>query len=207
MPIYNEGGGSNASEDINWLSGASSEVTDGASAVAYAYDTDATWTLGDLVTWSNNGTEVYNFSLANVRLFVDDSNNYIDISTGSFSTDFKPRYDFVINSVSGKFRVVNNRHTNMTTGGSLGADGLSWGRTATDITITPRPTQGANAADMYIQAQSASDGNNSGGDLHLEAGAKFGSGVVGNIILDNLPTSDPSITGALWNNSGVLTVS
>jgi hypothetical protein len=51
--------------------------------------------------------------------------------------------------------------------------------------------------DGSITAENA--GTGSAVDLTLSAS--------GNIIMSGLPTSDPTVAGALWNNSGVLTVS
>ena len=41
----------------------------------------------------------------------------------------------------------------------------------------------------------------------MEAGAGDGTGTDGNIILNNLPTTNPSVTGALWNDGGTLKIS
>ena len=41
----------------------------------------------------------------------------------------------------------------------------------------------------------------------MEAGAGDGAGIAGNIILNNLPTSNPGVTGALWNDSGTVKIS
>lgn len=53
-----------------------------------------------------------------------------------------------------------------------------------------------------------------GGCIALDAGAEIGLGasvtlsVAGaNVLITGLPTSDPSVAGALWSDSGVLTVS
>ena len=46
-----------------------------------------------------------------------------------------------------------------------------------------------------------------GGDIAMEAGAGDGAGVAGNIILNNLPTSNPGVTGALWNDGGTVKIS
>jgi hypothetical protein len=54
---------------------------------------------------------------------------------------------------------------------------------------------------------SGSAGDADGGDLFLRAGTGYGTGDNGLIMMDNLPTGDPSVAGALWNNSGVLTIS
>ena len=49
--------------------------------------------------------------------------------------------------------------------------------------------------------------NANGGDIAMEAGAGDGAGIAGNIILNNLPTSNPGVTGALWNDSGTVKIS
>lgn len=56
---------------------------------------------------------------------------------------------------------------------------------------------------------SGSAGNAHGGNVTLSGGTGYGTGHKGYIILDlsSLPTSDPSVNGALWLNAGVLTVS
>lgn len=46
-----------------------------------------------------------------------------------------------------------------------------------------------------------------GGDINLTAGTGYGTGNDGNIIMASLPTSDPTVAGALWNDSGTLKVS
>lgn len=52
-------------------------------------------------------------------------------------------------------------------------------------------------------------GNHNGGNIVLTGGAGSGTGSRGLIVVDlsSLPTSDPSVNGALWLNSGTLTVS
>lgn len=50
-------------------------------------------------------------------------------------------------------------------------------------------------------------GNGNGGQLYLRGGTGTGTGRNGYIIMDNLPTSNPAVAGALWNNAGVLSVS
>ena len=50
--------------------------------------------------------------------------------------------------------------------------------------------------------------NQTGGNLVLQGGLKAsGGGANGLIILNNIPTSDPSVAGALWNSSGTLMIS
>jgi hypothetical protein len=59
-----------------------------------------------------------------------------------------------------------------------------------------------------INGTSATSGSNAnGGNVTLKAGTGDGTGTNGLIILANLPTSDPGVTGALWNDGGTLKVS
>jgi len=54
---------------------------------------------------------------------------------------------------------------------------------------------------------SGSAGTASGGSVTIRGGTGYGTGTVGNIIMDTLPTSATGLpTGALWNNSGVLSI-
>lgn len=54
---------------------------------------------------------------------------------------------------------------------------------------------------------SASSGAANGGDVTIRGGTGYGTGRNGLIVMDNLPTSNPAVAGALWNNAGVLSVS
>jgi hypothetical protein len=58
----------------------------------------------------------------------------------------------------------------------------------------------ANNADLLLQGNTDVTVTASGGDITLNHPS-------GDIILPDLPTSDPGVTGALWNNSGVVEVS
>lgn len=54
---------------------------------------------------------------------------------------------------------------------------------------------------------SGSSGDAHGGNLNLSGGTGYGTGHHGYIVMSNLPTSSAGLpAGALWNNSGVLTV-
>lgn len=62
--------------------------------------------------------------------------------------------------------------------------------------------------DMVVEGgTAATTGIGVGGDLYLRGGTKGASGTTGLIMMDTIPTSDPSVAGALWSNSGVLTIS
>jgi hypothetical protein len=54
---------------------------------------------------------------------------------------------------------------------------------------------------------SASAGNARGGDVVIRGGIGYGTGRVGLVIMSNLPTSNPGVTGALWNDAGTLKIS
>jgi hypothetical protein len=54
---------------------------------------------------------------------------------------------------------------------------------------------------------SASSGEANGGNVTIRGGAGYGTGRNGLVIMDNLPTANPLVAGALWNNSGVLSIS
>jgi hypothetical protein len=66
----------------------------------------------------------------------------------------------------------------------------------TDITLFP-------GRDLIV---SANRDVTVGGDRDVTIAAN-GGGLGGNIILTNLPTTDPGITGALWNSAGTLRIS
>ena len=54
---------------------------------------------------------------------------------------------------------------------------------------------------------SSSTGDAHGGNVIISGGTGYGTGHDGYVILGNLPTSDPGVTGALWNDLGTLRIS
>lgn len=46
-----------------------------------------------------------------------------------------------------------------------------------------------------------------GGAINLGDTVVLSVDAAGNVLLTGLPTADPTVAGALWNNTGVLTVS
>ena len=54
---------------------------------------------------------------------------------------------------------------------------------------------------------SSSAGAANGGNIYIRGGKGYGTGHNGYVIMDNLPTSNPAVTGALWNDAGMLKVS
>lgn len=79
----------------------------------------------------------------------------------------------------------------------------------TEIFIAPSVMLNSNrkGANLNLIGGAASTvGNWNGGDIVVRGGTANGTGAVGNIIMDNLPTSNPGVTGALWNNLGILSI-
>ncbi|MCK5610965.1 hypothetical protein KAR91_54335 [Candidatus Pacearchaeota archaeon] len=92
----------------------------------------------------------------------------------------------------------------------LGADAAPFDISLIAQAALPAATTNLIGADLNINGgagASGSAGLASGGNVSIDGGAAFGTGVVGNIIMASLPTSDPAVTGALWNNSNVMNIS
>ncbi len=70
----------------------------------------------------------------------------------------------------------------------------------------PGASTNVDGGDLNLVGGASATGSGNGGDVVIQGGATT-AGSVGNIIMDTLPTADPTVAGALWNNSGVLTVS
>jgi len=86
---------------------------------------------------------------------------------------------------------------------NLGAGGTEWSNAFIDtVTTTEMKTDGVTINDNLITASRSND------NLQLDA---TGTGAVemipAVILMANLPTSDPTNAGQLWNNSGTLKIS
>lgn len=86
------------------------------------------------------------------------------------------------------------------------AQGSGTGSTITLNAGTCFGATGSGGALHFNAGRSFSDDGN-GGDITFQTGQKSGNGIDGHYFLINLPTNNPHIVGALWNNSGVLSVS
>lgn len=69
----------------------------------------------------------------------------------------------------------------------------------------PGGSTSGGGGEVVINAGSARGGDSNGGNVTLRPGNKSGSGIAGQPILNNLPTSDPLIENAVWWDNGVLT--
>lgn len=64
------------------------------------------------------------------------------------------------------------------------------------------------SGDLTLSGGSAvGDGDISGGNVNITPGTHNGSGALGHILLQNVPSSDPHVVGAIWNSSGTLKLS
>lgn len=72
--------------------------------------------------------------------------------------------------------------------------------------ITLGGASGASPGPISVLGNAAT-GNANGGNLFIAAGAGAGTGVPGNLIISNLPASDPAVVGAVWSDSGTLKIS
>lgn len=72
------------------------------------------------------------------------------------------------------------------------------GQNVSGANVTIRGGNGASAATTAAA---------NGGDVILTPGLAYGTGARGRIILSFLPTSDPAVAGAIWNDGGALKIS
>ena len=82
------------------------------------------------------------------------------------------------------------------------------GRAAGEIALIVAPSgASADGSSVSLLAGDGGTGDTAGGDILLRAGAGSGAGTHGNVVISDLPTADPHVVNALWNNAGVLTIS
>jgi hypothetical protein len=84
-----------------------------------------------------------------------------------------------------------------------GVDMFTVGGGALNV-FTDTDGEGSGSGDLNLGTKGHSDiVADAGGSIYLRAGHHG----TGNIVLLFLPTSDPGVTGALWNNGGTLSIS
>lgn len=77
-----------------------------------------------------------------------------------------------------------------------------------DVAITQNNDNSTFAsANNPFKVTTADATNGNVADVTIGPGAHSGTGSAGNLKVQNIPTADPHVAGAVWNNSGVLTVS
>jgi hypothetical protein len=90
---------------------------------------------------------------------------------------------------------------------------------STQLSAGSSIADGSAGGGIFIAAGSGTVGNANGGSVTISAGSGTGSGPDGDIVLangvyfggsiklTNLPTADPSIANALWNDAGTIKIS
>lgn len=115
-------------------------------------------------------------------------------------------------STSGKLRTPNATGLDQNAAGIeiISGNGSATGNAAGGlITISSGRggTAGTGDGGQIIVQTGEGRGNGLGADLTITLGAGAGTGRNGQLILVNLPTADPVIAGALWNDTGILKIS
>lgn len=67
--------------------------------------------------------------------------------------------------------------------------------------------EGGDGGGILVRSGNGTSGDANGGDVTLQPGNGTGTGRNGLLLLNNLPTSDPVVAGAVWNDAGVLKIS
>lgn len=204
---------------VDWATVQTSDQVDGASNTAFDFNTSNLFALGKLLRIRNNSGSWL------------DATRYKISFTGQYGVLGIESY--LIRTTHSNFQLGSNNQTQLLMGSSNNVYGsptqtshqLSYANsgstvlhpqdtpTATSLTIRSANTTVANFAPSTLKikagnAHASSTTNQDGGDLILEGGdSASGGGVVGNIVLSNLPTSDPVQVGALWNDSGTVKIS
>ncbi|MDB4339640.1 hypothetical protein OAA08_00990 [bacterium] len=189
---------------VDWTTTQTSAKADGASNTAFEFSADSNYTLGKLFHFYDSSGGVYY------------KNGLLYLTESAYSTTYIGQ----LNAHQTGLHLSYNSKNLVWTGSNTTTDddfvnfsyhGLKF-VTGTPATIGYNPPEGDQATtSLTISAQSAlpsATTNQDGADLTLLAGSKAtGGGSNGNILMTNLPTSDPSVTGALWNDSGTLKIS
>jgi hypothetical protein len=153
-------------------------------------------------------------------LYFDDTNGWISRTAASNTMQFSP-------SLSSAAMKLTNATLNVLV---ASITGLSASAALTTFIVSPADRGGNTGVGISLKliagegstattgsaggsvnisgAVARGSGNNNGGDVVLSAGvAGTGSGRTGLVILANLPTSSPGVTGAIWNDGGTLKIS
>lgn len=214
-----------------------SGVANGASAVGFSFNTSNAFSTAGakLASWKNNGTEVLGLGLddaAGLILGPDATNPTAKIYRTAVYGQIELARKGVAQKgyVRGSNSAIDIGHTSTSGGGApvisltpaaivLGQDSINslvtLGIANDTIQRTNRLQADYNTArdrdGSHLEIYGGNGGatDRSGGNVVLGGGSATGTGHKGYIILDlsSLPTSDPSVNGALWLNSGTLTVS
>lgn len=193
-----------------------SKVADGATAVAFTFDTaNALSTSGaKAFSFASNGSEILSFSPYNASLQATElSGEYgwkIEGESGA-GTGYTKLYTGDSSTWYEVFTVYRNATFALTPklrlGGYFSRNDISGPQDGT-MTLNSDDDDGATAVGFVFDtektfstsgAKLVSFKNNSTEKAYMD--------LDGNLVMPNLPTSDPTVAGALWNDSGTLKVS
>jgi hypothetical protein len=101
-------------------------------------------------------------------------------------------------------------------GGNVGVNGghaTGSNSAGGEVNLTGGNGSDGPGGDINISSGDAHGGNSNGGDIQINPGTGAGSGRTGWVrmtsllVLEEIPSSDPAVAGALWSDSGVVKVS
>lgn len=187
-----------------------SPTADGASAVAFRFKTTADYTLGKFISvvsgsgederfYVNNRGEIYSKNWSSGTVKIDPFSNNARVEFGPANSS-----SVKIGRGTGReFYVQSPNQYQVDLTALTSALGLSLYPLAQggDFAASPLTVKGGGASPSATV-------NQNGGNLKLSGGAPAtGGGNHGLIILENLPTADPLVAGAIWNDTGTLKIS
>lgn len=139
---------------------------------------------------------------------------------GGFSGDAKFHWDDAFNQLTigvegdnGGSIVGQNATTSNENGGAIfiiggDANGTGYGGYSVIQGGAGSTTDGSKAGSIDIKGGLVNADNADGGDIYIRPSLGEGSGANGNLIITNLPTSDPGVSGAIYyDGSGNLKIS
>ena len=151
---------------------------------------------------SNNstfGTVAFNNSNS-LKTFQNWYNEWVWFSTATFAIR-AASYSFGVIVAGDPAGSVSGSDTNFS------ADPITVTYGAPNAGATAEKILGHNVVVSAGAGASASSGAANGGNVTIRGGTGYGTGRNGLIVMDNLPTANPLVAGALWNNAGVLSIS
>ena len=163
----------------------------------------------------NQAPNYYHPLVVEVCVHVDASGTIPDSNTGNegiHSPHPETGPITVLGCTANKYRVLSNLEVFVKTIVSITIYVQLTGGVGGDVNITSGTggtganDTGGNGGDVNVLSGTGGTGGTAGngGNVNIDAGT---GDTDGNIIMGSLPTSNPVVAGALWSNSGVLTVS
>lgn len=138
--------------------------------------------------------------VVNAYVYVAEVVAYLKNNAGQFKLDDSAGYVFVL----GADGDAGDPGRTVELYGGWGDDGNSGPGI---LTLEGGKGDGTGGTSHLSGGDAESGANQDGGDVVLAGGAGDGTGRQGLVMISNLPTSDPGVSGALWNNAGTMKVS